>query len=131
MPVEEEDLVAAAAAYGSTLRRIAGSPPHLDLIHLGLGADGHTASLIPGDPALEEMDKEVTVTGPYQGYRRMTLTYPALEHARQILWVVTGADKMAALARLRAGDSSIPAGRVPTHHAVLLADSAATGTPSI
>ena len=87
-------------------------PERLDLVHLGLGADGHTASLVPGDPVLEVVDRDVAVTGEYQGRRRMTLTYPTLARARNVLWLVTGADKADALRRLRAGDRSIPAGRV-------------------
>ena len=128
MPVEAEDLTDAAARYAATLRAVAGTPPRLDLIHLGLGTDGHTASLFPGDPALDDLDSEVTVTGPHEGYRRMTLTYPVLGRARLILWVVTGSDKAPALLRLRRGDRSIPAGQVPDRHAVLLADAAA-GVP--
>lgn len=129
MPVEEADLAAAAASYAATLRRFAGAPPVLDLAHLGLGVDGHTASLVPGDPALEVVEFDVAVTARYQGHVRMTLTFPLLERARRVLWVVTGAEKREILARLRAGDRSIPAARVPTRHARLLADSAAMGAP--
>jgi 6-phosphogluconolactonase len=127
MPVESPDLVAAAAQYASVLRGIAGSPPVLDLVHLGLGPDGHTASLVPGDPALEIDNADVAVTGVYQGRRRMTLTYPMLNRARRVLWIVTGSEKMEMLRRLRAGDRSIPAGRVRSDDALLLADRAATG----
>ncbi len=123
MPVEGGDLAAAAAAYASDLHRTAGGV--LDLVHLGLGPDGHTASLVPGDPVLEVDDADVGVTGVYAGRRRMTLTYPALGRARKILWVVTGPDKARALVRLEAGDPGIPAGRVRTERAVLLADAAA------
>ena len=122
MPVWAEDLEAAAAMYAAAL------PERLDLVHLGLGPDGHTASLIPGDPVLDVSDRDVAVTGEYQGRRRMTLTYPALNRARQILWLVTGEDKVDALARLRAGDPSIPAGRVSTAHALVVADAAAAGS---
>jgi len=122
MPVEAGDLAAAAAAYAATLRALAGTPPVLDLVHLGLGADGHTASLVPGDPVLDVSDGDVALAGPYQGRRRMTLTYPTLDRARQILWVVTGSDKASMLARLRAGDRSIPGGRVNPANALLLAD---------
>ncbi len=125
MPVEDRDLAAAAARYAATLRRVAGTPPVLDLIHLGLGADGHTASLVPGDPALLEMAREVTVTGPYRGLRRMTLTLPVLSRGREVLWLVTGAGKAWAVQRLRQGDHGIPAGRVPGTHALLLMDAAA------
>jgi 6-phosphogluconolactonase len=122
LPVWAEHLEAAAAEYGRVL------PGQLDLVHLGLGPDGHTASLVPGDPVLDVTDRDVAVTGAYQGRRRMTLTYPALNRARQILWLVTGDDKVDALARLRAGDPSIPAGRVSTANALVVADAAAAGS---
>ena len=122
MPVWADDLEVAAAMYAAAL------PPRLGLVHLGLGPDGHTASLIPGDPVLDVSDRDVAVTGEYQGRRRMTLTYPVLNRARQILWLVTGDDKVDALARLRAGDPSIPAGRVSTANALVVADEAAGGT---
>ncbi len=99
----------------------------LDLVHLGLGPDGHTASLVPGDPVLKVNDSDVALTGLYQGRRRMTLTYPILNRARSILWLVTGKDKVAALARLRNGDTTIPAGRIQRESAVVLADEAAAG----
>ena len=128
MPVEEADLERAAARYAATLARVAGSPPVLDLVHLGLGADGHTASLVPGDPVLGVDDADVALTGsPYQGRRRMTLTYPLLARARRILWLVTGAPKAGMLRRLLDADESIPAGRVRGDRAVVLADRAAVG----
>lgn len=127
MPVEGPDPTAAAARYAEELRGVAGSPPALDLVHLGLGEDGHTASLLPGDPVPELADADVAVTGEYQGFRRMTLTYPALDRARRVLWIVTGAAKAAAVARLRDGDPTIPAGRVRSDRAVLLVDAAAAG----
>jgi 6-phosphogluconolactonase len=127
MPVESPDLDAAAAQYASVLRDVAGSPPVLDLVHLGLGPDGHTASLVPGAPALDIDKADVAVTGVYQGRRRMTLTYPLLNRARRVLWIVTGSEKVEMLRRLIAGDQSIPAGRVRSDEALLLADRAATG----
>src|SRR6202035_5818234 len=127
MPVETADLQAACMRYALTLREIAGSPPVLDLVHLGLGPDGHTASLVPGDPVLNITDSEVALTGIYQGRRRMTLTYPILNRARSILWLVTGKDKVAALARLREGDVTIPAGQIQRGNALVLADQAAAG----
>ncbi len=127
MPVEAKDLDAAAAGYGATLEKIAGSPAVIDLVHLGLGADGHTASLVPGDPVLDISDRDIGLTGIYQLRRRMTLTYPIINRARRILWLVTGADKAAMLLRLRATDPSIPAGRVRQEQALVLADHAAYG----
>jgi 6-phosphogluconolactonase len=125
MPVEASDLQAAVARYTATLLELAGSPPVLDLVHLGLGPDGHTASLVPGDRVLEVTDADVALTGVYQGRRRMTLTYPIINRSRRILWLVTGSEKIEMLARLRKGDVSIPAGRVRQDQAVVFADQAA------
>jgi 6-phosphogluconolactonase len=119
MPVNDSDLDKAAAQYAMVL------PQRFDLVHLGLGPDGHTASLVPGDPVLEVADALVAVTQPYQGHRRMTLTYPALTRADQLLWLVTGSDKRDPLAKLLAGDQSIPAGRVLATRSLVLADEAA------
>jgi 6-phosphogluconolactonase len=127
MPVESPDLEAAAARYAATLRKVAGALPIIDLVHLGLGPDGHTASLVPGDPVLDIEDADVALSGPYQGRRRMTLTYPILNRARRVLWVVTGGEKEAMVNRLLNGDRGIPAGRVSSERALLLADSAAAG----
>lgn len=122
MPVESLDLEAAAKSYAVTLAEIAGSPPVFDLVHLGLGPDGHTGSLVPGDPVLQVTDTDVAVTGIYQGRRRMTLTYPILNRSRRVLWVVTGSEKTQMLVRLHQGDQSIPSGRVRQDRALVLAD---------
>jgi 6-phosphogluconolactonase len=119
MPVTAADLAAAAASYEPLL------PDRIDLVHLGLGPDGHTASLVPGDPVLDVSDRRVASTGAYQGHRRMTLTYPGLAATRRALWLVIGADKREALAQLRAGDEAIPAGRVRAAASVVIADAEA------
>jgi 6-phosphogluconolactonase len=129
MPVESPNLEAAAREYASTLCEIAGTPPTLDLVHLGLGPDGHTASLVPGEPVLDVTDADVAMTGNYQGRRRMTLTYPVINRARHVLWLVTGSEKVGMLDRLRKGDLSIPAGRIRQDRAVIFADHAAAGDP--
>jgi len=122
MPVESADLEEAGERYALTLRQIAGSPAVLDLAHLGLGPDGHTASLVPGDPVLDVTGADVALTGVYQGRRRMTLTYPVLNRARRIVWLITGREKAEMLARLCRGDRSIPAGRIDQEQALVLAD---------
>ena len=127
MPVEEKDLEEAAASYARLLQQVAGSPPVLDLVHLGLGLDGHTASLVPGDPVVNVSDRDVALTAFYQNHRRMTLTYPAINRARRILWLVTGADKQEMFQRLYREDASIPAGLILQEAAEVIADSAAVG----
>jgi len=127
MPVEKPDVDAAAKEYAQTLEGIAGKPPVLDLAHLGLGPDGHTASLIPNDAVLNVTDRDVAITGVYQNRRRMTLTYPVLNRSRRILWLVSGKDKVPALAKLRKADPSIPGGRINQSQALLLADRDAAG----
>jgi len=127
MPVEALDLEVAATQYAGILREIAGSPPVLDLAHLGLGPDGHTASLVPGDPVLHVIDADVALTSVYQGRRRMTLTFPILNRSRRVLWLITGSDKVEPFTRLCAGDPTIPAGRVRQDHALVLADREAAG----
>jgi 6-phosphogluconolactonase len=121
MPVEDADLEAAAGRYAATL------PERFDLVHLGLGPDGHTASLVPDDPVLGVTDRDVALTEPYQGRRRMTMTYPVLDRAELVLWLVAGEEKADALARLRAGDASVPAGRVRAGAQLVVCDRAAAG----
>jgi 6-phosphogluconolactonase len=127
MPVEGPDLPAAARRYTGEIEAVAGQPPVFDLIHLGLGPDGHTASLVPADPVLQVRSVDVALSGLYQGRTRMTLTYPILDRARRIVWVVTGVEKASAIARLHSADRTIPAGRVRQDRAILLADRAAAG----
>lgn len=122
MPVETDDLAQAARDYQRELGGIAGVPAVLDLVHLGIGDDGHTASLVPGDAVLGVDDADVAVCQAYRGHHRLTLTYPALRRAREILWLATGADKAPMLARLMAGDADIPAGRVRAANARLFTD---------
>lgn len=121
MPVDDPDPDAAADRYAASL------PDALDLAHMGLGPDGHCASLVPGDPVLEVRDRRVAVTaGEYQGVRRMTLTYPELARTRRLLWIVTGAEKVEPLRKLLARDPSIPAGRVdPGGDSLVVCDRAA------
>jgi 6-phosphogluconolactonase len=119
MPVTEPDLDAAAAGYAE------GLPAAFDLIHLGIGPDGHTASLVPDDPVLSVTDRDVALTEPYQGHRRMTLTYPVLDRAANVLWLVSGSDKVHALRKLMARDTSVPAGRVRAPQQTIVADRSA------
>jgi len=125
MPVEREPLDAGVADYAALLVQVAGTPPVLDVVQLGLGADAHTASLVPGDALLDVHDRHVGVSGPYQGVPRMSLTFPVLNAARHRLWLVTGADKVDALRALWSGDTSVPAGRVARESSIVFADAAA------
>jgi 6-phosphogluconolactonase len=119
MEVNAPDVDAAAERYAALL------PAQFELIHLGMGPDGHCASLIPNDPVLDVTDRLVAVSDVYQGTRRMTLTYPALSTAKQLLWLISGSDKQEALAKLLDSDPSIPAGRVEAASSIIMADRAA------
>ncbi len=129
MPVNATDPVDGAAEYEKTLQEICGNPPTLDMAHLGLGPDGHTASLTPNDPVLEVTDRDVALTDPvhlYQNRRRMTLTYPMINRSRHIMWLATGAAKIPMIVKLKAADPSIPGGRISQENALLLTDTAAS-----
>jgi 6-phosphogluconolactonase len=124
MPVDEPDLTAAAAAYEEVIRAVTGTGGELDVVHLGVGDDGHTASWPPGDPVVAAPD-DVAVVGPFNGRLRMTLTPPAVNRAGWIMWLISGVAKAAVLRRLLAGDPALPASRVRRHEVTLLADGAA------
>lgn len=128
MEVEARDLTSAAERYAAELRAHCGDPPVLDLVVLGIGADGHMASLVPGDPALGIDDADVGISGEYQGQRRMTLTLPIINRAREIVWLVTGSEKTEALKKMLEQDRSIPASLVAQENAIVFADEAAAGT---
>ncbi|MGH8243759.1 MAG: 6-phosphogluconolactonase, partial [Steroidobacteraceae bacterium] len=122
MPVEIEDFELAATQYANTLTGRAGDPPELDVVHLGIGEDGHTASLFAGDPLLEEQRRWVGVSGRYQGHPRLSLTLPALDRARSIVWLAVGFRRRDAVTRLLAGDPSVPASRVERDRAICFTD---------
>lgn len=124
MPVEEPHAEDAASHYAATVSRLA--PNGLDLVVLGLGDDGHTASLVPGDAVVSERSALVSATGIYKGHRRLTLTRPCIDRAKLVIWLVSGASKASALARLVANDPTIPAGLIATPNQVLITDKAAT-----
>lgn len=124
MPVDAPDLAAAAAAYAEEIRAVTGPGGRLDVVHLGLGDDGHTASWPPGDPVVDAPD-DVAVVGPFNGRLRMTLTPPAVNRAGWIVWLISGVAKAAVLRRLLAADAALPASRVRRHDVTLLADGAA------
>jgi len=128
------DAERAAQTYEEILRQQYGSSrllpqqPLFDLQLLGLGEDGHTASLLPDQPVLEERTHWVAVVPDGRPEPRITLTYPALESSRLTVFLVAGAAKRGMLTRARSGDRTIPAGRLnPQGHVIWLADRAAAG----
>jgi 6-phosphogluconolactonase len=126
MRVDTPGSASAAADYAAELASFADPDGGLDLVQLGLGSDGHTASLVPNDEVLRVADRDVAWTGaPYQGTQRMTLTYRALDRAAERLWLVTGRDKSAALALLQRGHGEFPARHVRRSDSVIYADRAA------
>jgi len=128
MPVEARDLEAACDRYARLLEKLTAGHG-LCIAHLGLGTDGHTASLFPTDSILEVRNRAVAITGnEHGGRRRMSLTFPALANAHRLLWQVQGASKAEMLARLLAGDERIPAGRVRRDTALVIADVAASSS---
>jgi 6-phosphogluconolactonase/glucosamine-6-phosphate isomerase/deaminase len=114
------------AQYAIDLCTIAGSPPRLDVVHLGLGDDGHRASLVMGDPAARPSG-EVAVTGLYAGVQRMTLTFRVLNLARFRVWLVCGQSKRRVVKRLLAGDTTMIAGRILRPNSILVVDEAVAG----
>ncbi len=125
MPVDDDDLVVAGSHYAEMLAEIAGDPPALDIVHLGLGGDGHTASLVPGDPVLSVVHRDIAITGLYQGTRRMTMTRAVLERADLTIWLIAGSAKSEAVKKLLRSDQSIPAGQLELIDSVVVLDDAA------
>ncbi|HZF25139.1 MAG TPA: 6-phosphogluconolactonase [Steroidobacteraceae bacterium] len=130
MPVERPDPDLAAREYSKTLAALAGSPPVLDIVQLGLGIDGHTASLFAGDSTLKIADRDAAATEIHSGTRRVTLTYSCINRARAHCWLVTGAHKAARLRELISGQGDSPAVRVSRDNAFIFADAAAVALQS-
>jgi 6-phosphogluconolactonase len=131
IPLDETtDTHAAARTYSATLTALAGVPPIIDVVQLGLGPDGHTASLFPGQ-TLELVTRFVGLSPPMLGWPRLTLTLPVLDAARRIIWFVTGSDRGAPLRGLLAGDPAVVGSRVRRGSATVFADRAAVDAARI
>jgi 6-phosphogluconolactonase len=122
MPVEIENPDVASREYARILTECSGEPPTLDVVHLGIGADGHTASLFADDSLLQETEHTVAVSRSYKRHRRLTLTLPVLNRARRVVWFAVGIARRAALARLYEGDIAIPASHVQRDRATCFTD---------
>ncbi len=125
IPVETDPADQAARDYEQTLVNFAGSPPVLDVVHLGVGEDGHTASLFAGDPLLDEQQRFVGTSQPYHGTERITLTLPTLNAARHIVWFVTGALRRDVMAALPTKIRPLPSSRIERSNATVFADTQA------
>ncbi len=121
MPVNSANVAAGAAEYCRVLKAIAGDPPRIDVVHLGLGADGHTASLVFDDAALDA-HSDVAISGLYQGTQRITLTLHAIDRARCRLWLVTGGAKRDIVRRFLAHDPGLVASRVSREAGIVVLD---------
>ena len=124
MDVTADDLGDAARRYGELLT----THEPFDVVHLGVGDDGHTASWPPGDPVIDERDRTVTIVGPFNDFVRMTITPPVVDRARSVLFLIGGESKAAALDRLMAGDPALVATRALGPRTVVVADRAARPT---
>jgi 6-phosphogluconolactonase len=131
MPADAPDRSAAADAYARTIARLfAPGPARLDLVWLGMGPDGHTASLFPGASTLAERRRLVVPATAPAGmavHERMTFTLPLINSARAVLFVVAGADKAAAVRSVRGGSRELPAARVHARSTLWLLDAQAAG----
>lgn len=124
LQVEHEDGPdGGAAASAEELAALLSGDAPLDVLHLGLGADGHTASLFPGAPELDERDRLVVATAEaHAGHRRLTLTWPVLDRARRVVLLAPGADKTEALRGVLAGDPDLPASRLAADRVLVVTD---------
>lgn len=124
LPVDSP-IDAGIVGFVRELGDLVGRPPIIDVVHLGMGADGHTASLVPGDAVLEELDADVALTDSYEGRERITFTRPLIDRARLALWLIRGKEKEAPLRRWLAGERSMPAGLLEPRLSVVVADESA------